>query len=142
MAYSKEQIETIFNTICSGIEKGMSLRSILKSKDMPSSRTFFKWVDSDDERVKQYARAMEDRADKIFEDILYISDDSTGDNAAFVGVNRIHRHKLQIDARKWMLSKMMPTKYGDKLELNNIINDKRKTVDSLFPDEDELDAQS
>jgi hypothetical protein len=31
--------------------------------------------------------------------------------------NVIQRNKLQIDARKWMLGKMQPKKYGDKLDV-------------------------
>ena len=30
----------------------------------------------------------------------------------------IEHRKLQIDSRKWLLSKLQPRKYGDKLDLN------------------------
>jgi hypothetical protein len=29
----------------------------------------------------------------------------------------IQKHKLQVDTRKWLLSKLAPKKYGDRLEL-------------------------
>jgi hypothetical protein len=30
----------------------------------------------------------------------------------------IQKHKLQVDTRKWLLSKLAPKKYGDKLEVS------------------------
>jgi hypothetical protein len=30
----------------------------------------------------------------------------------------VQKHKLQVDSRKWLLSKLAPKKYGDKLELS------------------------
>ena len=30
----------------------------------------------------------------------------------------VQRNKLRVDARKWVLSKLAPKKYGDKLELS------------------------
>lgn len=128
MAYSQKQIETIFNTICESIEEGNSLRSILKSEDMPSSRTFFKWLQEDEQKVKQYARATEIRADLEFDYMLEIADDGTndftkkiiqGEEVEVLNSEHIQRSRLRIDTRKWILSKMNPKKYGDKIELDN-----------------------
>jgi len=30
----------------------------------------------------------------------------------------VQKHKLQVDTRKWLLSKLAPKKYGDKLEVS------------------------
>jgi hypothetical protein len=30
----------------------------------------------------------------------------------------IQKHKLQVDTRKWLLSKLAPRKYGEKLEVS------------------------
>lgn len=79
MAYSEEDIERIFSEVLEYIEEGKSLRSILLSNDMPSSRTFYSWLDEDKEKVKRYARATEIRAESIFEDMLEIADDGTND---------------------------------------------------------------
>ena len=54
MAYSNEEIEKTFDLILERIEEGEALRSILKESNMPSSRTFFKWLDEDSVKVKQY----------------------------------------------------------------------------------------
>ena len=128
MAYSDEEIEKVFEEILEYIEDGKSLRSILKASDMPSSRTFFKWIDDDKEKVKRYSRAMEIRADSIFEDILEIADDGTNDfmtitkgDVEYNVENRevTNRSRLRVDARKFFLSKVLSKKYGDKLDLTS-----------------------
>jgi len=127
MAYTQEQIDTTFTIICEEIKKGRSVRSILKDSKMPASETFFKWVDLNDSKTKQYARACEERAEMIFEEMLDIADDGTNDYKKVdlgegVEVDKfdhehVQRSKLRIDTRKWMLSKMMPKKFGDKLDV-------------------------
>lgn len=128
MAYSEEQIQYTFETICDRIAKGESLRSVLRDDEMPSSRTFFKWLGQDEYKVKQYARSCEERADLIFDEIIEISDtpiegivietDDNGRTKEKRGDMLGHR-RLQIDSRKWILSKMNPKKYGDKIEVDN-----------------------
>lgn len=126
MAYSEEDKEKIFEEVLEYIEEGKSLRSILRNSDMPSSRTFFKWLDEDKDKVKRYARATEIRAENIFEDMLEIADDGTndymtitkGDISYNVEDKEVtNRSRLRLDTRKWMLSKLQPKKYGDKLDL-------------------------
>ncbi len=121
MAYSEEDKEKTFSIICDELEKGYSLRSILRREDMPSSRTFFKWIDDDNEKVKQYERSLELRSEMLFDEIIEIADkqgedigeDENGNKV--VNHNIVQRNRLQIDARKWALSKMFPKKFGDKV---------------------------
>ena len=121
MAYSEEDKEKTFSIICDELEKGYSLRSILRREDMPSSRTFFKWIDEDNEKVKQYERSLELRSEMLFDEIIEIADkqgedigeDENGNKV--VNHNIVQRNRLQIDARKWALSKMFPKKFGDKV---------------------------
>ena len=58
MAYSKEDIEKIFNYVCSEIEKGRALRNVLKDNEMPSTSTFYEWLDNDEVKSKQYANSI------------------------------------------------------------------------------------
>lgn len=134
--YKQEEIDSIFNEICLLIETGLSLRAVLKQEDMPSSQTFFKWIDGDEQKSKQYARACEGRSDSIFEDILQISDDQENDvykdekGNEFVNYNVINRSKLRVDSRKWMLSKLNPKKYSDKIQ----VDQSEFVIQPLFPD--------
>jgi hypothetical protein len=126
MAYSKEQIEKTFTEICRQIaEEGKSLRAVLRSEDMPESHTFYKWVDSSKEKLLQYTRAItNDRPNIIFEEILVIADDQEhdvyedADGNEQTNHNVINRAKIRIDARKWMLGKMNPKKYSDKIQVD------------------------
>ena len=125
MAYSKEDIDKIFNYVCSEIEKGRALRNVLKDDGMPSTSTFYEWLDNDDVKSKQYARATEVRADIIFDDILAIADENTNDTSInengieVVNNDVIQRSRLRIDARKWVLSKLNPKKFGDKTDVTS-----------------------
>lgn len=122
--YTEEEIESIFESICNKIESGDSLRSALNNKEMPSSQTFYIWLDKSNERSKQYARACEIRADVMVDDIIAISDNSGNDKMTIesgvevVNHEAIQRDRLRVDARKWAASKLNPKKYGDKLDLS------------------------
>lgn len=122
MAYSETDKKSIFNSVIKNIEKGSALRSILKKDNMPSSQTFYKWLEEDKKKSKRYAHACEMRADNIFEDILSIADNNTKDIITDQdGNNRVdkdvvQRSRVMIDARKWYLSKLNPKKYGDKVD--------------------------
>jgi hypothetical protein len=146
MAYSKEEIEKTFDEICLRIEEGESLRSVLRSEGMPSSQTFYIWIDSEESKSKQYARATSKRADAMFEDILDIADDSTndyietdiGDGVTVQKLNSEHiqRSRLRVDARKWALSKMNPKKYGDKVDIDHTTKGKEiNSVSSMSTEE-------
>lgn len=118
MAYDKD---IFFPMILSEIEEGNSLRSVLSKKDMPSRYTFFEWLKDDDGKANQYARACEVRAEGIFEDILEIADNSSNDTiytdkGEIPNSEWIARSRLKVDARKWMLGKMNPKKYGEKIQ--------------------------
>ena len=123
MAYSKKEIEKVFDGIIEDIEHGYSLRTVLKNGDNPSSQTFYKWIDGDEDKSKRYTRACEVRASSIFEDILDIADDKSGDEKVLEDGTKSFdgefaaRSRIKIDARKWMLSKLQPKKYGDKLDV-------------------------
>ena len=143
MAYTPEQRTDIINRICEHIsENKASLRDALKLDGMPPAITFYDWIDSDELKAKQYARACEERADAIFEEIIDISDDGTNDwmtkrigdlDIEVVNTEHIQRSKLRVDSRKWMLSKMNPKKYGDRMQ-----NDINLTMEQpLFGDEND-----
>jgi hypothetical protein len=113
--------------ICEQIAEGLSIRTICKEEDMPCMSTIFKWLNIYPEFTEQYARAKEAQADAFAEELLDISDDGSndwlkvhhGDDDKEVGwrVNgeAIQRSRLRVDSRKWLMGKMKPKKYGEKL---------------------------
>jgi hypothetical protein len=123
MAYSEANKIEIINTICESICNGNSLRDSLRG--LIAAVTFYEWIDADQNKAKQYARACEIRAEKEFEEILKIADAAADDiilddeGNEITNHNVIQRDRLRVDARKWRLSKMQPKKYGDRLETDN-----------------------
>lgn len=101
--------------------KGQSLRSICKDDWMPCADTIYKRLASDPIFAERYARAREVQADTIFDEILDIADDRSGDwietdHGPKLNREHVERSRLRIDARKWMAAKLRPKVYGEKIE--------------------------
>jgi hypothetical protein len=110
--------------ICERIAKGESVRTIVKDEDMPSSSTIFRWLldDSKKEFWEQYEKARNIQAELMFEELLDIADDGTNDwlekNEAYIlNGEAIGRSRLRVDTRKWYLSKVLPKKFGEKIDM-------------------------
>lgn len=110
--------------ICGRIAEGESLRQICRDDAMPGISTVMQWLAAKPEFVEQYARAREAQQDAWADEILEIADDGRNDwiireegEAGGVISNQEHiqRSKLRVDARKWLMSKLAPKKYGDKV---------------------------
>ena len=115
--------------ICARMADGESLRSICRDDSMPALSTVFLWVSKHSEFSEQYKLAMASRADEMFEDMIDIADDGrndyivNGDGEERFNTEHVQRSRLRLDTRKWMLSKMLPKKYGDKITDEVIGND-------------------
>jgi hypothetical protein len=106
--------------ICDRLAKGESLRKICEDDDQPDKSTVMRWLASHDEFRDQYARAREAQADYWAEEIIDISDDGSRDVVVVDGVEKtnqdvIARSRLRVDTRKWLMARMAPKKYGDKV---------------------------
>lgn len=107
--YSEELIERI----CEQISNGKSLRAVCRAKDMPSMSTVMVWLGENDKFSEQYRKATEQREDFHFEEMMEIADKVLPESA------EVAKAKLQIDTRKWVLSRMNPKKYGDKQQMEH-----------------------
>lgn len=126
MTWTEDKKTEAIKDILEAIEQGESLRSFIErsSRDViPSRGEFYEWLSEDKELSDRYARACESRAELIFEEILDIADNVSGDKKILedgtevMDSEYVQRSRLKIDARKWMLGKMQPTKYGEKSTL-------------------------
>jgi hypothetical protein len=119
--------DELADEICARIADAQSMRTICKADDMPCKATVFNWLRTNKEFLDQYTRAKEESADAMQEDMLDIADDGIndwmdvnagGDEDASWKINSEHvqRSKLRIDSRKWLMSKLQPKKYGDKIQ--------------------------
>lgn len=120
------------DAICDLLSRGWSIRRVVehghteyRDINFPSAATIFKWMRENEEFLKQYARAKQEAADAMAEEILDIADD--GRNDAFededgkrrIDFEHIQRSKLRVDTRKFLMAKMKPKRYGDKLDLTS-----------------------
>lgn len=111
--------DDIAAAICSELAAGRSLRSVCADNGMPDKATVFRWLAKHESFRDQYARAKEESADALVEDMLAIADDGLNDTYTDDDGNErtladvIQRSKLRVDTRKWIASKLKPKKYGD-----------------------------
>ena len=108
--YTKE----LGKQICSLIARGESIRKLVKKKEMPSAASIFNWLLDEDKKefLEQYEQARNIQAELMFDEILEIADQKD--------VQRTIRDRLRVDTRKWYLSKVLPKKFGDKLDLTTL----------------------
>ena len=117
-----EKKEKAIQFILTELSIGKSLRQILENNDeLPARKTLYEWLASDKEVSQHYANTCEVRAESIFDEMIDIADDTSNDTIHLESGEKansewINRSRLRIDTRKWILSKMNPKKYGDKME--------------------------
>ena len=108
--------------ICQRLAAGESLRAICRDLHMPNESNVRQWaLDDVNGFGAQYAQAREAGYHAMAEDILEIADETKHDTVHTEQGERadsewIARSKLRVDARKWLLSKMLPKVFGDKIE--------------------------
>lgn len=80
--------------------------------------TFLLWCDQDKSLAERYARAREEMIERIASQTIDIADEPVGttDNGS-TDSGAVQKQKLQVDTRKWLLSKLAPKRYGDKITL-------------------------
>jgi hypothetical protein len=102
--------------ICDRLASGESLRKICDDDGMPDQKTVFRWVHSFEEFRQQYARARELQMERWADEIVEISDDGRNDyDGQKTNSDHIARSRLRVDTRKWLMSKLAPKKYGDRM---------------------------
>ncbi len=99
--------EKLTDKICEEIAAGKSLVAICKQKGMPGYTAVMGWLRKYDEFAERYARAREDQADALADEIISIADEPAADIA------EVQHKRIRIDARKWVASKLLPRKYGN-----------------------------
>ena len=97
---------------------GMSALKACKAVGLNQS-TFNDWMNADKELSAEYARAREDLQDLMASDVLDIADSPPGlTEHGSVDSGSVADKRLRIDSRKWLLSKLAPKKWGDKVTLS------------------------
>lgn len=111
-----------------------------------SAMSVFRWINDKSKKVGDetfsecYARARELQQDLLAEEILAISDDGTNDTMTVTMPNGdvkdvedrewTNRSRLRVDTRKFLMAKLAPKKYGDRIQVDQTIREQ-----PLFPDD-------
>ena len=72
----------------------------------------------------EYAQAREVRCDNWAEEIVDIADHRDGDyeiskdGKAYQVREAVHRSKLRMEGRQWVMSRLLPQQWGDKQQIN------------------------
>lgn len=100
-----------------------------EGNSLPDYTTIKAWLSADESISTQYARAKEDQAEFMAEEMLDIADNgdndymlkhgADGSEAYILNGEHVQRSKLRLEARKWLMSKLKPKKYGDRINLDH-----------------------
>lgn len=114
-----------FEAICTEIEtSSQGLGKIAKKHGIARSNVL-EYIRNNAEAQDRYARAKQLQMDYLAEEIIEISDDSSNDTIINEKGQKVedkewtNRSKLRVDTRKWLMSKLAPKKYGDKLDVTS-----------------------
>lgn len=120
--------QELADKICSELAMGKSIRTVMSEEGMPSVATIFNWFRTKPEFLEQYTRAKEESADWMADEILDIADNGAndwmernyGEHETWVtNGEALQRSKLRVDTRKFLMAKMKPKRYGEKIDVTS-----------------------
>jgi len=106
--------------LCEYLSQGLSLRKATTKPNMPCQVTVFTWLVKYPDFAKQYAEAKAASADAMYEELDEIAQTAIEEakNESHKSPNAVvQAYKLRADNLKWMMARMKPKKYGDKLDV-------------------------
>ena len=97
--------------ICALLADQLSLRQICKKPGFPDRTTVNRWLADNVEFATKYARAREQQADAIFDDLEEI------EKKTMLGKIDPAVARVVLGSKQWRASKLAPKRYGEKLAL-------------------------
>ena len=147
MGRPSEFSQDMADTICERIADGESLRAICADEGMPNKSTVFRWLAAHSGFGDQYARAREDQADTLADEIVSIADeevtmiradrhnsrddDGEGNTEVVFDATAVARNRLRVDARKWVAAKLKPRVYGERVQVDANVNTRGMSDEQL-----------
>jgi hypothetical protein len=118
--YSDELVDRI----CEWISEGKSLRSFCRIEGNPGFQTVLDWLNDDDKLYfrSKYARAREIQAEVMADELLEIADDTKPDQL------KLAHDKMKIETRQWIAAKLLPKKYGNIQQIEDITQTPKQLV--------------
>ena len=109
----------IWPTILEAVASGAALSTALKCASPSPSYAWAKGqLRSDPELKIAYQQAVEDRADRLAEELMELADTPMPEGLDGPSKSAwVQQLRLRVDTRKWLTSKLRPKIYGDRLDL-------------------------
>ena len=122
--------DPLAKAICKMLGMGLTLTRVCERPLMPTEGTVLAWaIDPQHRFSARYVRAREVGYYRMADEIVDIADDFSKDTTfklgrdgeVIRGLDReyLERSRLRIDTRKWVLSKMLPKTFGDKVAMEH-----------------------
>lgn len=117
--------EELAARICARIATSSDgLNKICSETGMPNPDSVYSWLLKYPSFSENYTRARSDQAQLLADEIVSIADTTEvgvvvtekPDGTETRHADMIEHRKLRIEARKWVASKLLPKKYGDKIQ--------------------------
>lgn len=102
--------DTLAAEICQRLADGELLGDICRAARMPSRDTVRRWQGENGPFRDRYAIARDQQADALAEEAIHIARNADADAVAVC--------RLQIDTIKWLIAKISPKRYGEKVMLD------------------------
>jgi hypothetical protein len=113
--------DEIFDTICGRLENGEVLKAICADDEMPDRSTVLRWIAADDGKRRRYDSARQACVEFWSDEIITIATDGSRDTVtdekgrARCDHEWVARSRLRIDTIKFLMTKINPLKWGEKL---------------------------
>jgi hypothetical protein len=126
-----EEDNPVWEEVVSRMATGKSLSSVLREPDMPPWATFNRMLRSNEQLRVAYDKAVQDRADKLADEIIELSDAVMPEGLRGPEASAwVQQKRLQVDARKWVASKLKPRTYGDRIDVS-VVDQRISVIDAI-----------
>jgi hypothetical protein len=116
---TKYDPQALWPVILGDIANGASLSAAIQRLDPAPSYWWAKdWLRRDPELKARYIEAVEDRADRLAEELIELADQPIPTGLDGPGMSAwVQKLRVQVDVRKWAASKLKPKAYGERLDV-------------------------
>jgi hypothetical protein len=126
-----EEDNPVWEEVVSRMATGKSLSSVLREPGMPPWATFNRMLRSNEQLRVAYDKAVQDRADKLADEIIELSDAVMPEGLRGPEASAwVQQKRLQVDARKWVASKLKPRTYGDRIDVS-VVDQRISVIDAI-----------
>jgi len=110
--YSEKLVDRMLEEIASG----RSVIGLCREEEWtPNADTWYRWLYKIEGLSDRYARAKAHQSEREADIILDIADNATNTDYQVA--------RLRVDARKWIASKLLPNKYGERTQIDHSTTD-------------------